>query len=539
MEFFRFLEKETKAFDKRLLAIACLSAASNLILVFTLTSAVQKVSRHEPTSLELVTTVLAILFYWFSQGLVLRRTTVIVEEIVEQVRLRIAEKIRYSDLVSIENIERAALYNAVSAHAANISEAATGAITAFTGLVFVICTSLIILFLSIPAFLILAGIIVFLILLFEEFQLKSGQWLAKALQKDNKFVHAFGDSLDGFKELKMSAPKANDFAELNLKPAAAQAREMRDKYGFALNRVVLVMTSSLFIVLAALVFVLPSVSPSEVPKLTNLATFVVFLFGPFSQVVGNLPFVTRANASIREIRRIEERLDSIFEQGFADPVSHVYRTFNFDIIRCNGISFSYPDEFGAYAFSLASINFELSRGELVFITGGNGAGKSTFLKVLAGLYPPLTGTLAVDSTVIDQENRQSYRHLFSTIFADFHLFDRLYGINPVDQDRVRELLQLTDLSRKTSVVGDKISAVNLSSGERKRLALVLALLDNAPILLLDEWAAEQDPNFRRKFYREILPWLKRQGKTVVAVTHDDDQYEVADRVLKMQFGTFV
>jgi putative pyoverdin transport system ATP-binding/permease protein len=105
--------------------------------------------------------------------------------------------------------------------------------------------------------------------------------------------------------------------------------------------------------------------------------------------------------------------------------------------------------------------------------------------------------------------------------------------------RVRELLELTDLSRKTSVVGDKISAINLSSGERKRLALVLSLLENTPILLLDEWAAEQDPLFRRKFYREILPWLKQQEKTVVAVTHDDDRYDVADRVLKMQFGTFV
>ena len=185
------------------------------------------------------------------------------------------------------------------------------------------------------------------------------------------------------------------------------------------------------------------------------------------------------------------------------------------------------------------MNFQLSRGELVFITGGNGTGKSTFLKVLAGLYPPLRGTITVDGILIDRENRQSYRHLFSTVLSDFHLFDRLYGIKEVDQGRIRELLELTNLSRKTSIVGDKISAVNLSSGERKRLALVLSLLENTPILLLDEWAAEQDPLFRRKFYREILPWLKQQEKTVVAVTHDDDHYDVADRVLKMQFGSFV
>jgi putative ATP-binding cassette transporter len=115
----------------------------------------------------------------------------------------------------------------------------------------------------------------------------------------------------------------------------------------------------------------------------------------------------------------------------------------------------------------------------------------------------------------------------------------LYGINQADQDRVRGLLELTELSHKTSIVDRQITVLSLSSGQRKRLALVVALLEDKPILLLDEWAAEQDRPFRRKFYREILPWLKQEQKTVVAVTHDDDYYDVADRVLKMEFGRIV
>ena len=141
--------------------------------------------------------------------------------------------------------------------------------------------------------------------------------------------------------------------------------------------------------------------------------------------------------------------------------------------------------------------------------------------------------------MVGHDDRQSYRNLFSTVFSDFHLFDRLHGIKEVDHHRVRRLLELTDLSEKTSIVDRQITTLSLSTGQRKRLALVLSLLEDKPILLLDEWAAEQDPPFRRKFYREILPWLKQQEKTVVAVTHDDDHYEVADRVLKMQFGNFV
>jgi len=141
--------------------------------------------------------------------------------------------------------------------------------------------------------------------------------------------------------------------------------------------------------------------------------------------------------------------------------------------------------------------------------------------------------------VVGRDNRQSYRNLFSTVFSEFHLFDRVYGIKDVDHRRVRDLLELADLSHKTSIVDHQITTLSLSTGQRKRLALVLSLLEDKPILLLDEWAAEQDPPFRRKFYREILPWLKQQEKTVVAVTHDDDHYDVADRVLKMQFGNFV
>jgi putative ATP-binding cassette transporter len=137
------------------------------------------------------------------------------------------------------------------------------------------------------------------------------------------------------------------------------------------------------------------------------------------------------------------------------------------------------------------------------------------------------------------DKRQSYRNLFSAIFSDYHLFDQVYGVKEVDPVRLRQLLEMTDLWGWTSIEDQKISSVNLSSGQRKRLALVLALLEDKPILLLDEWAAEQDPIFRRKFYRQILPWLKEQHKTVVAVTHDDDHYEVADRVLKMRFGSFV
>jgi putative pyoverdin transport system ATP-binding/permease protein len=539
MEFFRFLEKESKALDRRLLVLGVIAGMLNMFIIFTLTVAAGKAVQSESNLQQLAMVALALGAYWLCEGTLMRHVTVIVEEIVETVRLRIVHKIRNSDLASIERIGRASPYNVVSTHAMTISRAAGGVISGFTSLVLLCWAFLIILYLSVTAFLILIGALALVLVMLKINQGRIGSGLTAALGEDNKFVHGFGDLIDGYKELKMDSAKFQDFLDGHLEPLAAKAKDFRTEVGLVLNRSVLLATAALFIVLAALIFLLPVLSPGEAFKLTKLTTFVIFIFGPLGQVVGLYPFLNEASASIREIQRVEGLLDSVYENGLADPVSETGLRLSFNLLRCTGLAFSYRDEHGQPSFSLEPLDFELARGETVFITGGNGSGKSTFLKVLAGLYQPASGSIAVDGIPIGHDDRQVYRNLFSPVFSDFHLFDRIYGNKEVDYDRLRTLLDLTDLSHKTSIVDRRITTVDLSSGQRKRLALALSLLEDKPILLLDEWAAEQDPQFRRKFYREILPWLKQQERTVVAVTHDDDFYDVADRVLKMQFGNFV
>ncbi|MCC5025201.1 MAG: ATP-binding cassette domain-containing protein [Candidatus Synoicihabitans palmerolidicus] len=203
------------------------------------------------------------------------------------------------------------------------------------------------------------------------------------------------------------------------------------------------------------------------------------------------------------------------------------------------MSFAYYNDKGKAVFFLDPFEFSLTSGKLLCITGGNGSGKSTFLKVLAGLYPPEAGTILLDGSPVTATNRQSYRSLFRPIFTDFHLFDTLYGFDDIDEALLTHWLHRTDLWHKTGVEERKLTERNLSRGQRKRLALVLALMEDKPILLLDEWAAEQDPQFRRIFYREILSELRAEGKTIIAVSHDDEHYDVADRTLKMHYGKFV
>jgi putative pyoverdin transport system ATP-binding/permease protein len=540
MEFIRFLRRESSELDYGLPVAGVFAGALNTVLIFLLTLSATRVAQGSSDLWDLAKVAVCLWAFWASKGHLLRRMTIIVEEIIQNVRIRLVEKVQHASYSAVEGMGRAPLFNAIASHANSISRATPGLISSGISSVLLVCAFIIIFSLSATAFLIVvATLAVMLGALWINSRQVAGM-LAEVIQRDNQFVDGFGELLDGFKELKMDSEKDHEFNNLHLKPLAMKAREIRVDGGMVLTRSVLLASASLFILLAAVIFLVPVLAPDQAPKIARIATLVIFMFGPLSEVVLVYPTFNEALAAIREIERIEQRLDSAVGNGLLEPIiGFSPSALAFDDLRCEGIAFDYRDEKGQSSFSLAPFDFHLTKGELVFISGGNGSGKSTFLKVLAGLYAPATGTIRVNDTLISPDHRQSYRNIFGPIFSDFHLFDRIYGLKEVDETRVRDLLEMVELSHKTAIVNRQITTTSLSTGQRKRLALVLCLLDDKPIFLLDEWAAEQDPQFRRKFYREILPELKQQGKTIVAVTHDDDHYEIADRVLKMQFGKFV
>jgi putative ATP-binding cassette transporter len=158
------------------------------------------------------------------------------------------------------------------------------------------------------------------------------------------------------------------------------------------------------------------------------------------------------------------------------------------------------------------------------------------MKLLIGLYQPSGGTIEVDGKVISDDMLEAYRNMFAVVFSDYHLFKKLYGMMETAQTRIDGLLDLLEIRDKTLVSTGEFSTLDLSGGQRKRIALLVALLEDRPVIVLDEWAADQDPVFRRKFYEEMLPELKRQGKTIVAITHDDQYYRLADRQIKLEYG---
>ena len=179
----------------------------------------------------------------------------------------------------------------------------------------------------------------------------------------------------------------------------------------------------------------------------------------------------------------------------------------------------------------------MRRPVLVFIVGGNGSGKSTLAKLIAGLYVPDAGEILLDGILVDDRNRELYRQLFSTVFADFYLFDRLLGLGLQDLDaQAKTYLEQLQLTHKVTIENGKLSTTALSQGQRKRLALLTAYLEDRPIYLFDEWAADQDPFFREIFYQQLLPELKQRGKAVLVISHDDRYFHLADRLLKLDYG---
>jgi putative ATP-binding cassette transporter len=296
---------------------------------------------------------------------------------------------------------------------------------------------------------------------------------------------------------------------------------------------------SMYVLLGAVVFVAPQFSEAlGGAALTKTTTALMFIVGACFGLVQSIPVLLNANAAADRIVQLEAAMRATAKiEAREIPMAKA-----FNKIEMRKIMFRYVDRFSEAAFQIGPIDFTLRPGELVFITGGNGSGKSTLLRVLSGLYPPDSGEITLDGKRIDQYSRDEYRALMSAIFFDYHLFRRLYGIRDPEPGEIDRLLTLFRLADKTGLTDGEFRTLELSGGQRRRLALIVSLLEKRPILLLDEWTAEQDPEFRRKFYEELLPDLMRAGATVVVITHDDrylDELNLPARRIRMDEGRIV
>jgi putative ATP-binding cassette transporter len=339
---------------------------------------------------------------------------------------------------------------------------------------------------------------------------------------------------EGAKELRIHRPRRQ---RMYVSGIQATAERICDTQIRSINTFVIAKTfgSMLFFVVIGLALALQSFWPST--NNTVMSGFVLVLLymkGPLEHLVGTLPIVSRAQIAFRRIAELSEQ--------FSSPEPHLLlqdagrKAGAVHSLELNNVRYAFPAVAGGEPFRLGPVNLRIDQGEIVFIVGENGCGKTTLIKLLLGLYSPQEGEIRVNGESITAENRDEYRQNFTTIFADYYLFgDLVQGDQSVPDDANRYLERL-EIAHKVSVVDGAFTTTDLSTGQRKRLALVNAWLEERPVLVFDEWAADQDPTFRRIFYTELLPDLKRLGKTIIVISHDDRYFDVADQLIRMEAG---
>ncbi len=389
---------------------------------------------------------------------------------------------------------------------------------------------------------VLAGLIGFLILGVTTYLWavnRANRYLQRAREGQDELLHHFRGLTEGAKELKVHRPRRLGFLDQLLEPTCARLRDDLDT-GMILYAAAASWGQLLFFVAIGLaLFALPGWVTLDAGTLAGVVLTTLYTASPLEAIMGWLPGIGQATVSLRKVEDLSQLGG---EDQTADDSVMVPEPVGPAAIDLVGVTHTYHREGEEGGFLLGPIDLRLRPGEIVFLVGGNGSGKTTLAKVLAGLYAPETGEIRLNGQAVAATDREAYRQHFSAVFADFYLFERLVGLgtassNPEALDaQAAQYLRHLRLDKKVSVVGGAFSTTELSQGQRKRLALLTAYLEDRPVYLFDEWAADQDPVFKKVFYTQLLPELKTRGKAVLVITHDERYFGMADRVIRLDYG---
>ncbi|WP_083867483.1 cyclic peptide export ABC transporter [Fulvivirga imtechensis] len=340
--------------------------------------------------------------------------------------------------------------------------------------------------------------------------------------------------LYGFKQMKMSTSRSRNIFEKFLSSNRLKGKNISIKASQKYVDNELTGTYSWYVVLGAIMFVLPTFSSFENSLVSVFIMVVLFMMAPVANLIMFLPFYTSVKIALERIYKLESELDYEYDTYKSEGDQCI----DYNEITFEEVVYKYVDDQNK-AFTIGPLNLTFVKGEIVFITGGNGAGKSTFINILTGLYKPESGRILLDGYEINNSDYAKFRNGTSAIFTDHHLFNENYDgfdLNALKLS-LNRFIKMMRLERVLKIEESKgIIENKLSKGQQKRLALIYELMANKSLLVLDEWAAEQDPQFRAYFYQDLLQELKKMGKTVIAVTHDDEYFHCADRVIKFDYG---
>lgn len=454
------------------------------------------------------------------------------QQAVLQLRIRLIRQILASELTHLEQLGNSRLLATLTEDVQAVANAVFAIPFLCVDIAIVAGCLFYITWLSWAALLLVLGLLAATFASCLQLLKRGRQLLASAREEEDLLFKHLRTTTEGIKELKLHYQRRQDFLE-DVESTAVNFRRYNTQ-GSTLFAAASSWGKLLFFFAAGFVlFALPKLIALSPQALSGYILTFTYLMLPMDNITNALPIISKANIALEKIEALGLSLSDRAEASTVPPA--INSTWH--SLELKDLVYPYQGEQEDINFVLGPISLTFVPGELVFIVGGNGSGKSTLAKLITGLYIPESGKILLDDQPIDQQNREWYRQHFSVIFSDFYLFERLLGLKQSGLDSLaKDYLSKLQLDRKVKVENGKLSTTALSQGQRKRLALLTAYLEDRPIYLFDEWAADQDPVFKEIFYTQFLPNLRDRGKTVLAISHDDRYFHLADRIIKLDRG---
>jgi putative ATP-binding cassette transporter len=527
-------------FSKRAFVTASLasllSGASNILLIALINSALNNRSFVTAKSILLYVGIcLVVLTTNMGSQVILVRLG---QRTVFELRNQLSRRILKVPLRQLEIVGAHRVLAALTEDIASLTNFASHIPTLCMSLAIIVGCLCYVLYLSWTILLLILGLIVLGLITYRIPMNKGNEFIEKARNQHDIIMKHFNAMTKGAKELKLRLSWRKGFIQDVEKIADSVRRSIVIGLSFYAGGSSWG-ESVYFLLIGAVVFGMPLFTEQGigVSVLTGTALVLVYMRSSMEAVIALLPIVERARISLNKIETLGVSLEGHAEVEDLPAPCYIAPAVN--RLELRGVMYTYQSEKegeGGRDFVLGPIDLTLYSGEIMFLAGGNGSGKTTFAKVITGLYTPDTGEILLnDKSIIN--DRDFYRQHFSAVFSDFFLFEKLYSEQNTDSaSKASKYLVELRLDHKVQIKDDAFSTVDLSQGQRKRLALLSILLEDRPVCLFDEWAADQDPLFRDIFYKQILPELKAKGKMVIVISHDERYYNIADRVVYLEDG---
>ena len=513
-----------------IILLSILSGLANVVVIIMVTSSI---GSDQNLAYKIFYYGLVLVTYLMGRWYVQTQLIKLTRSLIYDLNIKLIQKIFSTSYENFEKIERGRVYSTFNDDINVIGQSTNVILTLITSVITAIGAFVYLASIASWSTLIVFLLIITLASLYYIVIKNTNKYFEEARNSRDIFMQYFNGMVDGFRELSLHRRKKREYKS----DISDSAVEFRDKITEADIRFVnafLVGESLLILLLGFVSFGMHELFPTlPFNALMSFVVILLYLIGPINGILNSVPQIMRLKISWKRVNGFISVIPA--NQNLQTPIGKSFKNVN--VICADNIIYKYKNKEGANIFTVGPINLQVKKGQICFIVGGNGSGKTTLAKLLTGLYSPTQGHVSINGKPVESQELGEY---YSTVFSSPYIFKKLYNIQEAKKRKaIDKYLDILALSHKVQIADNQYSTVNLSGGQRKRLALLQCYLEDSPVYLFDEWAADQDPQYKYFFYRTLLPEMKKAGKIVIAITHDDHYFDIADFVIKMDQGKLI